>query len=508
MKRDWTSQTAILLVGGILVVINLIGLNLFGRLDLTDDAVYSLSEASIRLVEDLEDPVTITAFFTSDLPPQFATNRRFLKDKLDDYRAYGGQNVQYKFVDPAEDDDLRAEAARYRIPTVQIQVIESDNVQLKNAYMGVASQYEDGREVIPVIEDLSRLEYDLTSAIRRLTRDEKPVAGFLSGHGEPNPLQDMRSLYQGLSANYDVRPVTADQLALDTRPDVLLVVAPTDTIPQADLRALDTYLMDGGRLALLLNRVAADLQVGQATELNIGLGPLLAAYGATLTPNLIMDEQSSVVTVQRQEGFFNIAQQIEYPLFPVATNFSNANQMVNRLRDVMFYFVSSIDTAQTVPEGVTVEPLIFSSNQSGVQQGFFMLQPMQTTATLAGGPYTLAAAYTGTFPSAFAPGRQSAPTRLVVVGDGDFINESVVGAIPGNVAFGLNMVDWLIQDEALLAIRAKTIEPRALRPASEGVRPWVKYGNMIGPVLLVMLFGLARWRRRKNRQIVYVKRET
>ena len=86
--------------------------------------------------------------------------------------------------------------------------------------------------------------------------------------------------------------------------------------------------------------------------------------------------------------------------------------------------------------------------------------------------------------------------------------ESVMGAIPGNIEFGLNMIDWLVQDDALLAIRAKKVEPRSLRPTPEGIRPWIKYGNMIGPVLLVMLFGLVRWRRRKNRQIVYVKRET
>lgn len=510
MKKDWTSRTAILLIAGILVVLNLIALNLFGRLDLTDDDVYSLSDASVRLVETLEDPVTITAFFSKDLPPHFAVNRRYLKDKLDDYRAYGGQNVQYRFVDPADDPDLRAEATRYQIPTVQIQVIESDNVQLKNAYMGVAIQYEDQRETIPVVEDLSTLEYDITSAIRRMTQEEKPIAGFLSGHGEPNPMQDMRTFYQDLGRNYDVRTVTVQEdtvqgAQLEPRPDVLVVAAPTDTLPEAHLQALDAYLMDGGRIALLLNRVQADLQVGQASVLSVGLEPLLDAYGVAVQDNLVMDEQSSVVTMQRQQGFFTLAQQIEYPLFPVATTFNSNNMMVNRLREVMFYYVSALDTSQAPPEGVTVEPLIFSSDRSGIQQGFFMLQPMQNTGRLAGGPYPVAAAYTGTFPSAFEAGRQSPSTRLVVVGDGDLINESIVGAIPGNIEFGLNMVDWLIQDDALLAIRTKKIEPRALRPVSEGARPWIKYGNMIGPVLVIVFFGLLRWRQRKKRQIVYVR---
>ena len=372
MKQDFSKQTTLFLAAAILVVVNLIGLNVFGRLDLTDDRVYSLSRASKDIVETLEDPVTITAFFTADLPAQFASNRRFLRDKLNDYRAYGSQNIEYQFIDPGEDEDLRSEATRLGIPPVQIQVIESDNVQLKNAYMGIAIEYENNRETIPVIQDLSRLEYDLTSAIRRLTREEKPVAGFWTGHGEPDPMQNMQALQQSLSTNYEARSVTAADLEGEGSPDVLLVIAPTDTIAEADLQALDAYIMDGGRVGFLLNRVAANLQAGQAVELNIGIEPLLANYGIILTPNLIMDEQSSVVNVQRRQGFFNISQQIQYPLFPVASRFNPENQMVNRLQELMFYFVSSIDTSAALPSGVTLDPLIYSSPQSGLQQGFFM----------------------------------------------------------------------------------------------------------------------------------------
>ena len=502
MKRDFSTQTTLLLAAAILVVVNLIGLNIFGRLDLTDDRVYSLSRASKDIVQNLEDPVTITAFFTADLPAQFASNRRFLKDKLDDYRAYGGQNVEYQFIDPGDDEELRGEAGRLGIPPVQIQVVESDNVQLKNAYMGVAVEYENNRETIPVVQDLSRLEYDLTSSIRRLTRSEKPLAGFWSGHGEPDPMQNMPTLQQNLSTNYDVQIVTGEDLTGTNRPDVLLIVAPADTIPESDLQALDAYIMEGGRVGFLLNRVAANLQAGQAVELNIGIEPLLANYGIVLAPNLIMDEESSVVTVQQRQGFFNISQQIQYPLFPVASRFNSENLMVNRLQDLMFYFVSSLDTTAALPSGVTLEPLIYSSPQSGLQQGFFMLQPTQTTATLSGGPYLLGAAYTGSFPSAYTPGTTSVPTRLVVIGDGDFINESIVPARGSNAQFGLNLVDWLAKDEALLTIRSKSIAPRTLRDVSEGMRPVIKYSTMFGPLLIVVLFGLERLRRRRARKIV------
>ncbi len=132
-----------------------------------------------------------------------------------------------------------------------------------------------------------------------------------------------------------------------------------------------------------------------------------------------------------------------------------------------------------------------------------MIQPgMMPEADFSGGPYILAAAYTGKFPSAYTEGAASTDTRLVVVGDGDFINESLVGAIPDNVELGLNIVDWLVQDDALLSIRSKKVEPRNLGETPEALRPWIKYTNMLGPTLLVVLFGLVRWRQRKSRHVI------
>ena len=264
--------------------------------------------------------------------------------------------------------------------------------------------------------------------------------------------------------------------------------------------------MSGGRAGMLINRVAGDLQTSQASELNIGLETLLGPYGAALKPNLVMDKTNSVINVQRQQGFFRVSQQIQYPLFPIATTFNSDNMMVSRLSHLMFYFVSSIDTSLVLPPGVTREPLIYSSNQSGEQLGFFMLHPSQATAPLSDGPFVLGAAYSGSFPSAFDVGRTSEPTRLVVVGDGDLFNQTVLSnAAVTHTDFGLNLVDWLIQDDALLTIRSKSLQARNLREVSSGTKSLLKYTNMVAPLLIVMLYGLARWRRRRGRQIVVVQ---
>ncbi len=504
MQRNWTTRTALLLAGLILIALNLVGLNVFFRLDLTDEKVYSLAKASIETVRALDDPVTVRVYFTADLPAPYSSNRRLLRDKLDEYRAYGGNKFQYRFIDPGADESLQQEAARYGIPPVQVQVIENDNLQIKNAYMGLVVEYGGKRETIPVVADLAMLEYDLTSAIRKLTRERLPVAGLLTGHGETSR-SAMETFWRALERNYEVQLVSVRDSVLDARPDVLLIIAPTDSFPQSHLKAIDRYLMEGGRLGVLLNRVSANLQFGFANELQTGLEDLLAHYGAVIRPDLVLDRQSSIVTVQRTIGIFRVTQAVAYPFFPIATRFDPEHPIVNRLREVYFYFVSSIDTSAAVPKGVERVPLAYSSVQSTTQQGFFMIQPMMLPEPDFGdGPYVLAVALHGALPSAYDSTRTAQSARLVVVGDGDLVNEQLyAGQLPpGNLAFVLNLVDWLGQDEALLAIRTKSIAPRMLESVSDSLKPWIKYANILGPVVLVVLVGLVRWRMRRQRHMV------
>src|SRR5512139_2738532 len=101
-KKTWSiaSVSTLLVVAAILIVINLIGLRLFARADLTENKIYTLSKASRNVVASLADRMTVKAYFTKDLPPPYNSNARYVKDALEDYRAYGGGNFHFEFVDP------------------------------------------------------------------------------------------------------------------------------------------------------------------------------------------------------------------------------------------------------------------------------------------------------------------------------------------------------------------------------------------------------------------------
>ncbi len=80
----------ILLVLGILIALNIVGIKLFTRFDMTQNKMYTLSDASKTLVKNLDDKFLVKAYFTGELPAPYNNNRRYLQDQLNDYRAYGG----------------------------------------------------------------------------------------------------------------------------------------------------------------------------------------------------------------------------------------------------------------------------------------------------------------------------------------------------------------------------------------------------------------------------------
>jgi len=158
------------------VLINLAGITLFFRWDLTANDIYSLSDASKKAVSTLSEPLTVNVFFTKNLPSPYNTTELYLHDLLEEYARYGGRYFNYRFYDVSPEDgsmgtDTKANremAEGYGISPLQIQVLENDEAKFQKAYMGLALVHGDMTEKISGITSTDRLEYRLTTAIERL----------------------------------------------------------------------------------------------------------------------------------------------------------------------------------------------------------------------------------------------------------------------------------------------------------------------------------------------------
>ena len=162
-----------------LILLNITARDIFKRFDLTDNKMYSLSSSSKSVMEKIDDIFTIKVYFSSDLPAQYSNNKRYLQDILEEYTAYSSGNLHFEFYSPEDDEKLAEDAQKYGIQPVQLQVIENDKVEIKKVYMGLILLFEDKREVIPVIQTSTGLEYDITTKIKSIITIKKTILQIL-----------------------------------------------------------------------------------------------------------------------------------------------------------------------------------------------------------------------------------------------------------------------------------------------------------------------------------------
>lgn len=170
----------------IVVLVNVAGITLFFRLDLTANKMYSISEASKKVVSTLSEPLTVKVFFTKNLPAPHNNTERYIHDLLEEYGIYASRYFNYHFYDVSvEEGELSEEtqenqklANNYGIHPVQIQAIEKDEVKFKRAYMGMVLIHGDLIERIPTITTTEGLEYKMTTAIQKLNNKVSALLGL------------------------------------------------------------------------------------------------------------------------------------------------------------------------------------------------------------------------------------------------------------------------------------------------------------------------------------------
>lgn len=161
----------------VLILANLVSNKAFLRLDLTKNKTYSLSSVSKQSVKTLEEPLSIKAFFTSNLPSPYNTVEQYVRDLLVEYKGESNGKFSYEFydMDNAENQEM---AQKYNLRQLQIQEIKNNEVGFKQAWMGLVLLYADRIETIDQISSSDGLEYKLTTRIANMVSTTNALAGL------------------------------------------------------------------------------------------------------------------------------------------------------------------------------------------------------------------------------------------------------------------------------------------------------------------------------------------
>lgn len=515
------SATGAVLIAAALAAANALSQWVYLRVDLSSGRIYSLSPATKGFLAKLDDRVLVRAYFSRELPAQYAPNRQYLSSLLREYRNYSRGKVRFQFVDVDSSEEAKSEAYREGVIPVRFNVISREKFEIRDSLMGLVLRYEDKKEVIPVLQDTRGLEYDLTSRIRKLTALAKPSLAFATDGGATGPEALPRDLRESLEHLYELGSLNLKELKGGaTQYAALLVLGPQSALEEAALYGLDQFLMSGRPVVVLADTHRVDLQTFFAASLNTALDPLLNHYGLGLRRNITLDPQCQKMSVAQQQGWISITNIIDYPPFVLATDLSDTHPVTRDLDSLTLPFASPLEVS-TRTTSAKVEVLARSSKSSWhARQGGFSLNPFQRFEPQGEdpkGPFALAAVVSGSFKSYFpeppkgASGVHRTSTqgtgRLAVVGTSRFLTPDIPPNDPSRT-FLLNLADWAAQSPDLISIRSKGSAGRPLREQSPAAKRVVRYANILGPGLAVILCGVLRWRSRRrdkaNKRLLYV----
>jgi gliding-associated putative ABC transporter substrate-binding component GldG len=483
--------TTVVLIIAIVIVINLLGYEYHLRLDLTEDRQYTLSEATRNILNGLEEPVTVKAYFSENLPPNIVKTRQDFQDLLIEYANLAEGQVIYEFVNPNEKESNEREATEKGIRPVLINVREKDQVKQQKAFLGATVQLGDKTEVIPFIQPGAAMEYSLSTAIKKISIDNKPVVGFIQGHGEPS-LAEMPQANEQLSVLYQTQEVPlTDSTSIPAAIKTLIWIRPTDSIPSSHLQQVDAFVAKGGRLLVAINTVQADLRSLYGTPVNTGMENWLRTKGIEVMQNFVVDAQCGAVTVPQQFGNFTLQANVSFPFVPVVGTFAD-HPVTSGLESVMFEFASEVKSSGDSTRKFV--PLAFSSELSNSMPApqFIDMNKEWAEADFPRKNIAVAAAI------------EDNSSKMVVIADGDFpINgppypqQQQRRLQPDNVNLLSNSIDWLSDDTGLITLRTKGAVTRPIRELDETTKSILKYSNFLLPILLVVVYGVLRAQRNR-----------
>ncbi len=463
------SLVSVAVVGAILVGINYIAQRQNKRWDLTASQEFTLSDQTRKVIQELKQPLKLVVFEREERMAPF-------RDRLGEY-TYTSKNVQVEYIDP---DKQPALARQYQI----------------QSYGTIAVEHQ-GR-----IERVTGTgEQEITNAIIKAVQGQQRKIYFVAGHGEHDPASaDERTGYNAIAEALKRDNFLVESLPLLQKLDIpadaaaLVIAGPTSDLLQPELDALRKYLGRGGKLLLLIDPV-----IGPEAKALANLVSFAAEWGIEIGNNVVVDPNP----VGQLLGLG--------PDSPIAGPPYPGHAITERFRlNTAYPLVRSVSPATTAPAGRTAQTIVNSGPSSWGETDLKAITARQPVKPDDGvdktGPVPLAAVVSVTAPDAPAPpaakpGSTEPPapkpeTRVAVFGDSDFAANLGIN-IEGNADLFLNTVNWLVQQENLIAIRPKQPDDRRVTLTAEQQR-WVAWFSVLLLPGAVIATGVYTWWRRRG----------
>lgn len=524
------------------------------RFDLTQEKRYTLSDATINVLESVEKPLTFDVYLDGDFPASFRQLQNETKFILEEFRKVNPK-IDFKFIDPIKTKMSKDTLAAMGMQPSILPDMKEGKMSEIVMFPYAAIQYNSKGTSIPLIVNLSgidaseqlsksieNLEYNFVSNIKRITADRKKNIGILINQDELRP-DEFRGFMEMALENYNAGPIipkNQTELTYEDVPqlhnmDALVIAKPRKAFTENEKLILDQYIMNGGKTLWMIDAVNAEMDTLfqakkiMAYPIETNLTDFFFNYGIRLNAGLVKDmKKSALIRIVSGEVAGNPQySSFLWPYFPLGIA-ENKNPITKNINPVKFEFPSSIDTLGR--KNIKTKVLFESSERTNIKQvpNYVELAEIVQVDSInylekPAEPKIFAVSLEGKFNSAYATRSekniypnfkaQSPDNKMIIIADGDIGRNQMYKGNPlplgedlltkqsyGNEQFLRNALDFLLDDSNLMELRNRNIEARLLdrQRIDEEKTDW-QWINLLVPLAVISLLGgfFYWWRKRK-----------
>jgi ABC-type uncharacterized transport system involved in gliding motility auxiliary subunit len=519
-QRNISSSSLLLLALAFIAAI-IVSNQLFSgwRIDLTENRLYTLSDGTRQILENIEEPVNLYFYYSDKASEDVPTIRSYanrVREMLNEFRRAADGNIKLNVIDPlpfSEDEDR---AAQFGLQGIGL-AGSPDPI-----YLGLAgTDSVDNEEIIPFFQPDKEqfLEYDIAKLVSTLANPQRKVIGLISGApmvGSFDPQTQRMSqpwvIYQQAEQLFDIRNLGVDVETIDDDVGMLWIVQPKN-LNSAALYAIDQFVLGGGNAMIFVDPLAEADPAAPPQGMPAGMPPqgqssdlseLFGAWGLEFSTTDVVADAQLALPISAGPG----GRPMRHPgLLGLTEAELSADDVTTA--DLNTINVGLAGHLRIAEDGAaTIEPLLSSSAAAGiVASSRFSFLPDPSTLfnglVPSGENYVIAARVSGELPSAFPEGAPEmevsteegsgeedadtadhlatsvGPVNLVVVADVDilsdrlwvqqqsFFGQRIANAFASNGAFVVNALESLLGSAELIAVRSRATYSRPFTKVEE-----------------------------------------
>lgn len=539
------NQLGIILI--VLIALNVLSHFSFKRFDLTHDKRYTLSETTLKIIENIDSPLYVDVYLDGNFPSEFKRLQNETKQLLEEFSAYNS-NIVFQFKNPIEKETMRVEVMKdfYErgMQPLSITVEEKGKQSQEVVFPWAQATYGEKFTKVSLLKNLmgasteekvissvQHLEFGFAEAITKISKEKQKKIAVIKGNGE---LQDpfIADFVKSVRESYYIGTFTLDSVQKQQpkqtlealkKYDLAVIAKPTEAFTEAEKQVLDQFIMNGGKTLWLMDAVAADMdslynETGTilAYPRDLNLTDVFFKYGIRMNPLLIKDEYATPIKIATgSQGSETQLQQYNWKFSPFIYP-TSTHPIVKNMEGIKFEFSSPIELLKNDLKKTVLLSSSEYSKTIGTPTPISLASITEETTPeeYAGkGLLPVAVMLEGKFKSAYqnrvlpfadaqfqALGKEN---KMIVIADGDVIKNQLDKGMPlelgfdkwtnqlyGNKEFLLNCVNYLLDDNGLINIRSKDVDLPLLNKEEVYANYTSAQLITVGvPLLILALFG-------------------